>query len=283
MDSSWGHTHNRPSAVKPSSAGKVPQSQAFFDLSDLAGPAGRWLALKLVDSPVTPIHLTLAFTAAGLAAALLLALGRAGWLAAILLVIKSALDAADGGLARARRRPSRVGRFLDSDCDFVVNVALYAGLAAGLVGRSGQVLYLPLAFLTLLSAMLQVSLFNHYYVRYRQATGGDQTSQVSEDEPAGYAWDNRALLGPLYLAYRLIYGWQDAIVARLDQLAAPREAPIGRGFMTAVSVMGLGTQLLLVAVCAVLGHPEWALWLLVTVFNLYAAGLILSRRPRVSP
>ena len=163
----------------------------------------------------------------------------------------------------------------------MVNVALYAGLAAGLVGRTGQVGYLPLAFLALVSAMLQVSLFNHYYVRYRQASGGDQTSQVSEDEPAGYAWDNPALLGPLYLAYRLIYGWQDAIVARLDRLAAPNEAPIGRGFMTAVSVMGLGTQLLLVALCAVSGHPEWSLWLLVTVFNLYAAGLILSRRPRL--
>lgn len=282
MDSSWERARNRRGALKPSTAGKVPASQAFLDLSDLAGPAGRWLAVQLVDGPVTPIHLTLAFTAAGLAAALLLAIGRAGWLAAILLVVKSALDAADGGLARARHHPSRVGRFLDSDCDFVVNVALYAGLAAGLVGRSGQIGYLPLAFLALVSAMLQVSLFNHYYVRYRQATGGDQTSQVSEDEPAGYAWDNPALLGPLYLAYRLIYGWQDALVARLDQLAAPNAATVGRGFMTAVSAMGLGTQLHLLALCALLGHPEWALWLLVTVFNLYALGLILSRRSRLN-
>ena len=281
MDSSWRRAQSHAGSVKPTSAGKVPPSQAFFDLSDLAGPAGRWLALRLVDSAVTPIQLTLAFTAVGLAAALLLAIGRGAWLAAALLVIKSALDAADGGLSRARRHPSRVGRFLDSDCDFVVNVAVYAGIAAGVVGRTGQLAYVPLAFLALISAMLQVSLFNHYYVRYRQATGGDQTSQVSEDEPAGYAWDNPALLGPLYLAYRLIYGWQDAVVSRLDRLAAPSEAPIGRGFMTAVSVMGLGTQLLLVALCAVLGRPEWSLWLLVTVFNVYAAGLILSRRPRL--
>jgi len=282
MDSSWGHSRRRNGTVNPPTAGKVPQSQAFFDLSDLAGPAGRWLALRLVDSPITPIHLTLAFTVAGLAAAFLLAVGRGGWLAAILLVLKSALDAADGGLARARHHPSRVGRFLDSDCDFVVNVALYAGLAAGIVGRTGNYWYVPLAFLALVSAMLQVSLFNHYYVRYRKAAGGDQTSQVNEAEPAGYAWDSPALLGPLYLAYRVIYGWQDFLVARLDQLAAPGDATIGRGFMTAVSVLGLGTQLLLLAICAVLGHPEWAVWLLVTFFNLYAAGLILSRRPRLS-
>ena len=283
MDSSWGHSRSHRGSVKPLTAGKVPQSQAFFDLSDLAGPAGRWLALRLVDSPVSPIQLTLAFTAAGLGAALLLAIGHAAWLAALLLVAKSALDAADGGLARARRHPSRVGRFLDSDCDFVVNVAVYAGLAAGLVGRSGQLWYVPLAFLALVSAMLQVSLFNHYYVRYRQATGGDQTSQVSEAEPAGFAWDNPALLGPLYAAYRLIYGWQDAVVAHLDQLATPDGAVISRGFMTAVSVLGLGTQLLLLAVCGIVGHPEWALWLFVTLFNVYAAALMLSRRPRLNP
>jgi len=68
MDRSWERSRNRTGSVNPSTAGKVPQSQSFFDISDLAGPAGRWLAVRLVDSPITPIHLTLAFTAAGLAA-----------------------------------------------------------------------------------------------------------------------------------------------------------------------------------------------------------------------
>jgi phosphatidylglycerophosphate synthase len=278
MDRGWGRTPGRSSSVSPSTAAKVPPSQTFFDISDLAGPAGRWLAVRLIDSPVTPIHLTMAFTVAGLAAALLLALGRGLWLAAALLVIKSALDAADGGLARARRHPSRVGRFLDSDCDFVVNVAVYAGIAAGLVGRTGQLWYVPLAFLALSSAILQVSLYNHYYVRYRAATGGDQTSQVSEEAAGGYAWDDRAWLGPLYLGYRVIYGWQDAAVAGLDQRVAPNGSAPTRGFMTAVSLLGLGAQMLVIALSSVLGHPEWALWFLVTAFNAYAAVLILSRR-----
>jgi phosphatidylglycerophosphate synthase len=283
MDSSWGRSRHRASPVNPSVAGKVPPSQSFLDLSDLAGPLGRWLAVRLVHSPITPIHLTLAFTVVGLAAALLLAIGRGLWPAAALLVIKSALDAADGGLARARRRPSRVGRFLDSDCDFIVNVALYAGIAAGVVGQTGQLWYVPLAFLALVTSMLQVSVFNHYYVRYRQAAGGDRTSQVSEDEPAGYAWDDPALLGPLFVAYRAIYGWQDALVARLEQFAAPNSPPPTRRFMTAVSVLGLGTQLLLMALCTVFGHPEWALWLIVTAFNGYAAALLLSRRGKQQP
>jgi phosphatidylglycerophosphate synthase len=264
--------------VKPSEAGKVPRSQTFFDLSDLAGPIGRWLALRLVDTPISPLHLTLAFAAAGLAAAVLFAIDRGLWLAALLLVVKSALDAADGGLARARQRPSRVGRFLDSDCDFVVNVAVYAGIAAGIVGRTGQTVYVLLAFVALVAGMLQVSLYNHYYVRYRQATGGDRTSRVSEDEPAGNAWDNPRLLAWLHLAYRLIYGWQDALVTYLERAGAPNSPAPSRSFMTAVGVLGLGAQLLAIALCALLGHPEWALWLIAFAFSAYAAGLLLSRR-----
>ncbi len=283
MDRSWERSQNRAGSVKSSDAGKVPPSRSFFDISDLAGPLGRWLAVRLIDSPVTPIHLTLAFTVAGLSAALLLAIGHGLWLAAVLLVIKSALDAADGGLARARRRPSRVGRFLDSDCDFVVNVALYAGLAASAVGRTGHVFYVPLAFAALVTAMLQVSVFNHYYVRYRLATGGDATSRVSEDQAGGYAWDDPSALALLYLAYRLIYGWQDSLVARLDKAVAPNSPPPSRTFMTAVSVLGLGTQMLVIALGALLGRPEWALWVIVFLLNIYAAGLIFSRRTASIP
>ena len=278
MEDGWGRARNRYRPVNPQSAGKVPPAQAFFDVSDLVGPAGRWLAVHLADTPVSPLHLTLAFTLAGLLAAFLLAIGQGLWLAALLVVLKSALDAADGGLARARGRPSRVGRFLDSDCDFVVNVALYAGLAVGLVGRGGSPVYILLAFLALVSGMLQVSLYNHYYIAYRLASGGDHTSQLSEVEPAGYAWDNSALLTPLFVAYSVIYGWQDALVARLDQWAAPQQPVVRRGFMSAVGVLGLGTQMLLLAACALLGHMQWALWALVIGFNAYAALLLYWRR-----
>ena len=45
-------------------------------------------------------------------------------LAGIGLIVKSFLDALEGSLARARNRPSRVGRFVDSVCDYIVNAAV---------------------------------------------------------------------------------------------------------------------------------------------------------------
>jgi phosphatidylglycerophosphate synthase len=264
--------------VNPRVARKVPAARAFLDFSDYAGPAVRWLVARLIDSPIVPVQLTLAFTVSGLGAGALFALGRLPWLAAALLLLTGALDAADGSLARARGRPSRVGRFLDSDCDFIVNLAVFGGIAAGAVIHGGPAANLGLGLAALVSAMLQVSLYNHYYVVYRTQTGGDQTSRANEDQSAAYPWDNPAWLGPLFLAYRLIYGWQDAWVTRLDRLATPDGPLLTPTFMTAVSALGLGTQLLVIAVCAAFGRPLLALWLFVTAFNGYAIILLLLRR-----
>ena len=258
---------------------KVPTTDAFLDFSDYARPAARWLVRRLLNTTVSPNAITAAFTVAGLAAAALLAVDRWLVLAAARVIIKSGLDAADGALARGRGKPSRVGRFFDSVMDFVVNVALCFGIAAGaqLRGADASVYWLALA--ALVSALLQVSIFNHYYVRYRAQVGGDRTSQVSETAATQYPWDNPTALKWLFAAYRAIYGWQDALVAALDRLIAGRgNRPITPAYMTAVSVLGLGTQLLFLAICAALGQPVWALWLFVTLFNLYAIGLMLARR-----
>ena len=255
-------------------ADKVTPAHHFLDLSDYARPFSRWLVARLLHTPVSPNHLTIAFTVAGLLAAALMAAGA--WLpvAGALLVVKSGLDGADGALARARQRPSRVGRFLDSVCDFVVNAAVYGAIGWAAYSQTGLAGYLLLALAALVSGMLQVSLYNHYYVRYRAQTGGDRTSNVNEASPAGYSWDDPAWLARLHRLYVLIYAWQDALVARLDRLAGNAARPLTPRFMTATSLLGLGTQLLVIAICAALGQPIAALRLLVTAFNVYALLLI---------
>ena len=261
---------------------KVPPSHAFLDLSDYARPAARLLVRLLLPTPITPIHLTLAFTVVGLLAALLLALNRWPLLAGLLLLLKSVLDAADGSLARARQRPSRVGRFLDSVCDFVVMAAVFGGIAVAAWARSGQAAYFGLAGAALLCATLQGSVFSYYSVRYRAQAGGDQTSRTRENAANGYPWDNPTLLGQLHQAYRLIYGWQDALMERLDRRVSPADAPVPRNFLTAATALGLGSQILVVAACAALRQPVWALWLFLTVGTLY--WLVLMRlRHRTRP
>jgi phosphatidylglycerophosphate synthase len=76
---------------------------------------------------VPPPAVVLANFAAGLAAAVAVTRGEYT-LAAGLLVLKTVLDGADGALARATGRVTAVGRYLDSECDLVVNAALFGAL-----------------------------------------------------------------------------------------------------------------------------------------------------------
>lgn len=258
---------------------KVPAHRAFVDLSDYARPAARWLVRRLLPTPVSPLHITLAYTAVGLAAASLFALDRWLLLAAALL-LKSMLDAADGALARARQRPSRVGRFLDSVCDFVVTAAVFAGITLGESRRTGSGANWLLAIAAVLFATLQGSVFSYYSVRYRTDVGGDRTSAVREESARGYPWDNPPLLRLLHALYRIIYGWQDRLMDWIDRrvLRLPADSALPPSFLTATTVLGLGMQLLVVAACAALGQPAWALWAFVTVFNGYWIILLVYRR-----
>lgn len=262
---------------------KVSSEHHFLDLSDYARPLARLLTRALVPTPVTPIHVTLVYTAVGFAAAALYAQGTytAGAFAGLLLLVKSTLDAVDGSLARARARPSRVGRLLDSILDFVINAAVYIAIVWPEMRAAGSPGPLGLALAALISATWQGSAFNYYSIAYRLQVGGESTSRLDESTAGGMPWDDPRALRILLALYALIYGWQDRLMTRLDRWATPRRSPAAytdRRFLTAVTVMGLGTQLALIALCSWLGRPVWALYAFVGPFNAYWVGLMAYRR-----
>ncbi len=259
---------------------KVKTADKFLDLSDYARPIARRLTRALVNTSVTPIQITMAYTVIGLIAALLFAAGGYlnGVAAGCLLLVKSTLDAVDGSLARARQRPSRVGRFLDSLCDYVINAAVFFGIA--LNGGAITIEKAIIAVLALESATWQGTAFNYYYVYYRRLTGGDTTSQLDETEAESYPWDNLRVVQALLNIYLIVYGWQDALLARLDRAITPdRASPIYRNkpLLTAITVMGVGFQLLLIALCAWFDRVTWALGLFIGPLNIYWVIIILVR------
>jgi phosphatidylglycerophosphate synthase len=259
---------------------KVTPEAHFLDLSDYARPAARIITRSLVNTAIRPIHITFGYTVIGFVAAMLFATGSQSdaIIAGVLLLIKSTLDAVDGSLARARNRPSRVGRFLDSICDYFINAAVFLGIA--IAGNSWSLERILLAFIALESATWQGTAFNYYYVYYRTMTGGDTTSKLKESDDERYPWDDPSALRILVRLYRIIYGWQDALLGRIDRRITPdRAAAIYRDkrVLTATTAMGLGFQLLLIAACAWIGHPHWALWLFTGPMNVYWVIIIVIR------
>lgn len=253
---------------------KLPTGSRFIDLSDYARPlATRLVQFLLPYTFITSITVTLSFTVVGFLSAALIWNGNFLVVAALLLPVKSFLDAADGSLARARNRPSQVGRFLDSFCDFFVNLALFLAIAHYTGQSAGY------ALLALVLASIQGSVYNYYYVIKRHTEDGDITSMVDQRiAPEPYPWDNPALLTFLHRAYLVLYWWQDRLVYLLDPKAIHHGNKIGDGFLTLISVLGLGFQLLMICFL-VLGQLTGGVFFYFSVLSTaYAMGLIGYRR-----
>ncbi len=284
-------------------ARKLPSGAQFLDLSDYARPLAVWIARRLRDTSVTAPDVTAVWGVIGMLAAFCYGVGGfqyalAGTLA---LQLKNVLDAVDGSLARLQSRPSRVGRFLDSIGDAIIAAALAVALAVA-VARERPVLYaIGLSAAALLLGLLQGSVYNFYYVRFRSRRGGDTTSRVKEQltQYDEVHYEDRplalALLRHLIVAYNWIYGWQDVLVQRIDAWAVRPLTASGRDeeadalrddqvLLTALSALGPGLQIFILNLYTLAGYRrlefglELFLWTVALGGTLYAAAVILRLR-----
>ena len=284
-------------------AEKLPESARFVDLSDYARPIAAWIAWGLRSSPLRAPQVTLIWALIGLGGAYCYTLGGYSWalVGAAAMQVKNILDAVDGSLARLQNRPSRIGRFLDSICDALIAAVLVAGLAVA-ISRDRPVAYaVVLAAAALVLGLLQGSVFNYFYVRFRARRGGDTTSRVKEEltpeDRARYAGRPAALfvLRALIGMYNGIYGWQDLLVQRVDRWAAAPLQRCGREedaarlrddrvLLTAVSALGPGLTILILDLYTVAGirHLAFALelflWTVALGGTLYAASIFFRLR-----
>ena len=203
------------------------------------------LVVRLVlPTPVRPEHLVLVQGFLGALAALFVARG-ADLAAALLLVLRSILDNADGQLARARRQTSQLGRYLDTEVDLVTNLLVF--LALGL--RTGRV---GLAFLSFLLLVLLLS-----------ADYALNSPKTLPEARGAEPWASR-----LEAFYRAFFGPQDAFFARLFARGAPH------GYRTFLANLGLSTQHTLLALFLLLGAPEGYLLAVVLAFLLASVGYL---------
>jgi len=191
----------------------------------------------------------LAAAAVGVAGAVELA--RREYVAAALLVqLKTVLDNADGQLARASRRVSLAGRYLDSESDLLVNAAVCAAL-----GYAVGAPLLALAGFVALTLVLSVN-FNLERLYHREHGG-----EGGEAEATGAA----AVLARVYaLAYlphdRLIEAFVERRLRRLGGGRPVRLAYHDRGTLRAVANLGLSTQLAVLGLFLLAGRPGGYLW-----------------------
>jgi phosphatidylglycerophosphate synthase len=212
-------------------------------------PLAHLVVLALAPLRVPPPVVVLAATASGILAAVELARGHL-IVAALLVQLKTVLDNADGQLARLTGKVTILGRYLDSECDLLVNAALFAALG----WHTGNAAAAVVGFLVLTTVL---SLNFNLERLYRGAVA------VPEE--------THGLTAVLARAYGLMYGWQDGLVERLVD-----PARIRFGTVAVLSQLGMSTQLLTFGACMALGHPLAYVWLLLGQLAL-AVGLVLRR------
>lgn len=174
-------------------------------------------------------------------------------LAALLLILKSILDGADGELARITDNPSYVGRYLDSIADIILNLLF---LVCIWWITESSIFLLTLAFI---SVQLQGTLYNYYYVILRNYHDGDTTSRIFEDHaPTAMIGEKQTVVNGFYWVYNVLYIAFDKAIYKMDKSAAIA-SNFPRWFMTAVSTFGLGFQLLMISIFLILDLPEFVL------------------------
>lgn len=229
---------------------KLPPEYKFIDVSDYGRRPGRWIATSLVNTKVTPIHVTTLFIISGLIAIACILSGYF-YAAAFFIVLKSIIDASDGELARLKETPSYTGRFYDSLADLFLNFLLLSAIAYITETPFGEML---LAFFGI---QIQGTLYNFYYVILRNNVNGDSTSRIFENEtPKALPNEKQNTVDKIYKAYLAFYGPFDKIIYALDRKAA-KSKPFPKWFMTMVSLYGLGFQLLIMAILLILNKADY--------------------------
>jgi phosphatidylglycerophosphate synthase len=208
------------------SASKKPRRGTEVLCEHVFRPLAHLVVVPLAALRVPPPAVVLAAAGVGFAGAVELARGELV-VAALLVQLKTVLDNADGQLARLTGRVSDAGRYLDSECDLLVNAALFAALGT------------PWALLGFV--LLTLVLSTNFNVE-RLSRG------------AAASWDS-SLLGRVY---GVMYGWQDRLADRVLGERAIESRQVGT-----LANLGMSTQLAAFGLCMALGHPLAFVWLLV--------------------
>jgi len=173
--------------------GKPPEVEGILDRL-LIRPGGLLIAGALRSTPVSPNAVSVAAMLAGWATAFYLyqtaRIGNDPYftaMAALALYIHSALDSADGQLARWRGESTELGRLIDGISDYLTFAAIYLAIGFGLRAAGGPLapLAVPLAVATGLCHAVQCAVVEYQRNLFRLLAYG--TELAAADSPADNA------------------------------------------------------------------------------------------------
>jgi phosphatidylglycerophosphate synthase len=281
---------------------KLPKSARYFNVSVLWIFYYTHVIRALYRSKIRHEAVTLISFLFGVAAGIML-LMRGYFvlvIAAIFIHLKDLFDACDGSLARLHGQTNRIARFLDSLCDFTAITWMIVALTIRLFPSQGLTVII-MAVLTWLSLFVQCSYFNYYLVAYTKLYGS--TNVRHDESPTGrdrdiysVPWKRYVLMIFQYL-YKVVYGWQDRLIAAVDERSvrrlykqSPQELEENERsewygdklLLTLNSPLCFGTHLFILIIASLLSLPHIFMYIVVIAGNGYLAFNYLYRLHRIT-
>ncbi len=258
----------------------------------LLRPIAGFVVWILYPTSVTPNQVTIASTVVGLVAAGFYLHNESVTtaIAGLLVTLKDIFDSADGQLARAKQQYSRIGRFLDSIGDFVVNLAVFGAIGWVLSDSGGNAWMLVLACLGLVGITLRVSYHVYYLASYLHLEDKYKVNRITEEITSEDKKEKPATR-TLQRIFQLIYGWQDRLMLRIDRWCSgggTGEAFETRWFSDIVGLrlsglIGMGTELFVLMLCSLFDAMQTYLFLNVFLMNSILFVSIFYRRWYLRP
>lgn len=249
---------------------KLSKEDKFVDFSDYGRPLATFIATHLSRIKINAIQVTSLFFVAGILCAYFIYTRQLVW-AAVFLMIKNILDAVDGEIARITNHPSLIGRYLDSIFDFIINALIFVTI---LFVDAGSVTIFVLAFLGI---EFQCSIYNYYYVIVRRRLNNEETSRTIEfRKPIAYEYESQKTVTILHAVFLCLYVIFDSLVLVLDKQALfVRHFP--KWFLSLISLLGLGFQLLIICLMLCLGLTDLILPFFAS-YSIFGLFVILIRK-----
>jgi 1L-myo-inositol 1-phosphate cytidylyltransferase / CDP-L-myo-inositol myo-inositolphosphotransferase len=112
----------------------------------LSRPASRLLTRMFLNTPISPNQITLISFFLGLVSAFLFSQGSYGTcvIAAMLLVVSTWVDGADGEIARLKFMETDIGKKLDIYCDNIIHFLVFTSIGYGIYFKTDESIFLYL-------------------------------------------------------------------------------------------------------------------------------------------
>jgi 1L-myo-inositol 1-phosphate cytidylyltransferase / CDP-L-myo-inositol myo-inositolphosphotransferase len=150
----------------------------------LSRPASRLLTRMFLNTPISPNQITLLSFFLGLVSAFLFFQGSYGTcvIAAMLLVLSTWVDGADGEIARLKFMETDIGKKLDIYCDNIIHFLVFTAIGCGVYFKTGESIFLYLGGLAGLGGLTSFFLLSPILLDKRSSD--NQLLQFIEPELA---------------------------------------------------------------------------------------------------